>query len=175
LQPEIQTSNFIYNYLHMKTTLNSIIIFALIALSSCGNAGNSTSDNGKTADSKSADAPHYLTQEEFAQKVFDYKTNKEWNYLGDIPCVIDFYADWCRPCKMVAPIMEDLAKDYAGKVHFYKVNTDKEKELAMAFNIQSIPAILFVPAKGQPQMSVGAMSKEEYAKTINDFMLKPTK
>ena len=111
-----------------------------------------------------------LNTESFKEKVFDYSTNTEWKYNGTLPCVIDFYADWCRPCKMVAPIMEELAKEYNGKVIFYKMNVDNNQEVAQIFGIQSIPSVLFVPMNGKPQMAVGAMPKESYVKAINEVL-----
>ncbi len=113
-----------------------------------------------------------LTKEAFLQKVFDYEKNKDWNFSGDLPCIIDFYADWCQPCKIVAPILEELSEDYKGKINIYKVDTEKEKELAGAFGIRSIPSILFCPKEGQPQMAQGALPKEQMEKAINDILLK---
>lgn len=112
-----------------------------------------------------------LTRETFLEKVFDYEKNTEWKFAGELPCVIDFYADWCGPCKMVAPIMDELSKEYAGKVNFYKVNTDEEQELAGAFGIQSIPSILFVPMKDKPQMAVGALPKNTMQQVIDKELL----
>ena len=113
----------------------------------------------------------HLTKETFKQKVFDYETNKEWKYVGNNPCIIDFYADWCSPCKMVAPILEELSNEYAGKVDIYKVDTEAEQELAAAFGIRSIPSILFIPKDGQPQMSMGAISKDSFVRLINEVLL----
>lgn len=104
--------------------------------------------------------PEQLTKEKFLEKVFNFEENSEWKYEGDLPCIIDFYADWCGPCKMVAPVLEEIADEYDGKVHVYKVDTEKEKELAGAFGIQSIPSLLFVPKEGKPQMATGALPKE---------------
>lgn len=113
-----------------------------------------------------------LTKQSFIEKVYDYEANpSKWTFKGDKPCVIDFYADWCRPCKMIAPIMTDLAKLYEGKVDIYKINTDKERELAQYFGIRSIPAILFCPVGADPQMMTGAYPKEQYVETINSFLL----
>lgn len=112
----------------------------------------------------------HLTTEAFKEKVFNYDVNKEWKFEGDKPCLIDFYADWCAPCRMVAPILEELAKEYDGKLNIYKVNTDKEQELAMVFGIQSIPSLLFVPKDGQPQMAMGALPKETFKKAIKDVL-----
>jgi thioredoxin 1 len=112
----------------------------------------------------------HLTKETFLNKVFNYEKNKEWKFEGERPCIIDFYADWCAPCKMVAPILEDLAKDYEGKMDIYKVNTEEEQELAAAFGIRSIPSLLFVPLKGQPQMAMGALPKETFIKAFKDVL-----
>lgn len=112
-----------------------------------------------------------LTKESFAQKVFDFEKNTDWKYEGDRPCVVDFYADWCGPCKMVAPILDELSKEYAGKVSFYKVNTDEEQELAGMFGIQSIPSLLFVPLTGKPQMAMGALPKATLKQVIDKELL----
>lgn len=113
----------------------------------------------------------HLTKDEFLKKVVNYETNpNEWKYLGDKPCIIDFYADWCGPCKAVAPILEELAKEYNGKIYIYKIDTDKEQELAGAFGIRSIPSILFVPMNGQPQMSMGALPKDKLKEAINNVL-----
>jgi thioredoxin len=111
-----------------------------------------------------------INTQEFINEIFDYKSSPtKWVYKGDKPAVIDFYADWCGPCKRVAPIMDELAKEYAGKMYFYKINTDEERELAGAvFGIRSIPSILFIPAQGQPMMYTGAFPKQEYVKLINE-------
>lgn len=107
----------------------------------------------------------------FIDKVFDYTTEKEWKYNGTMPAVIDFYADWCGPCRRVAPIMRELAEEYKGKVIFYKVDTDKEKELAGSMGIQSLPTIVFIPVKGKPQVIVGAADKATFQKAINEVLL----
>ncbi|MCG8570217.1 MAG: thioredoxin [Spirochaetes bacterium] len=111
-----------------------------------------------------------LTKETFKEKVFNYETEKEWKYNGDLPSVIDFYADWCGPCKMVAPIIEELSKEYEGKVNFYKVDTEAEPELSMAFGIQSIPTLLFIPKDGKPQMAAGALPKASFKEVIADVL-----
>jgi thioredoxin 1 len=114
----------------------------------------------------------HLTAKDFKEKVFNYDLGKEWKYKGTIPAIIDFYADWCQPCKMVAPVLEELAREYAGKVLIYKVNTEEENELASVFGIQSIPTLLFVPMKGQPQAAMGALPKQTLEKAIKDVLLK---
>lgn len=113
----------------------------------------------------------HLTAAEFKQKVFNYETQKEWKFTGDKPVIIDFYADWCGPCKMVAPVLEELSKEYDGKVQIYKVDTEAEQELASVFGIRSIPSILFIPMDGKPQMSMGALPKESFVKAINEILL----
>ena len=116
--------------------------------------------------------PEHLTVETFKEKVFNYEKNPDqWVFEGDKPVVIDFYADWCRPCKLIAPIMEDLAKEYDGQVVIYKVNTEQQRELSRLFNIRSIPAVLFVPQEGKPQMTTGALPKETYKQVIDEFLL----
>lgn len=112
----------------------------------------------------------HLTKETFLSKVFNYELNKEWKFEGDKPCVIDFYADWCGPCKMVAPVLEELSKDFDGKLNVYKVNTEEEQELASAFGIRSIPSFLFVPAEGQPQMAMGALPKDTFIQAFKDVL-----
>lgn len=114
-----------------------------------------------------------LSKSEFLTKVMNFEQNpQEWKYLGDKPCIIDFYADWCGPCKMVAPLLEELAKEYDGEIYVYKIDTEKEQELAQAFGIRSIPSLLFVPMNEQPQMVMGALPKSELKKAIDDILLK---
>jgi len=112
----------------------------------------------------------HLTKESFKQKVFDYEKNADWKFEGDKPCLVDFYADWCQPCKMVAPILEELADEYTGKLNIYKVDTEDQKELASAFGIQSIPSLLFIPAEGQPQMARGALPKESFKQIFKEVL-----
>jgi thioredoxin len=113
----------------------------------------------------------HLTKESFLSKVFNYEKNKEWKFEGDLPAVIDFWAPWCGPCKMVGPVIDELSKEYAGKVNFYKLNTEEEQEVAGAFGIRSIPSILFVPMKGQPKMAVGALPKEALKEAVEKELL----
>ena len=112
----------------------------------------------------------HLTKETFLSKVFNYEKNKEWKFEGKKPCIIDFYADWCAPCKMVAPILEELASDYEGKLDIYKVDTEDQQELAAAFGIRSIPSFLFVPKEGQPQMAMGALPRDTFVKAFKDVL-----
>lgn len=111
-----------------------------------------------------------LTKKSFLEKVFNFEKNEEWVFEGEIPCIIDFYADWCGPCKMVEPILEELEKEYKGRVDIYRVDTGSEQELAAAFGIRSIPSILFVPKEGQPQMAVGALPREAIEEAIKDVL-----
>lgn len=115
--------------------------------------------------------PENLTKQTFLEKVFNYEKNQEWKFEGELPCVIDFWAPWCGPCRAVAPVIEELSKEYAGKVNFYKVNTDEEQELAGAFGIRSIPSLLFVPKTGQPKMAVGALPKDILKKAVEEELL----
>jgi thioredoxin 1 len=114
----------------------------------------------------------HLTTQEFKEKVFNYENATDWKYEGSLPAIIDFYADWCGPCKMVAPILEELALKYAGKIIVYKVDTENEQELASVFGIQSIPTLLFVPKEGQPQAAMGALPRQSFEDAINDILLK---
>ncbi|MCF8369604.1 MAG: thioredoxin [Bacteroidales bacterium] len=114
----------------------------------------------------------HLTKETFLEKVFNYEQNKEWKYEGELPCIIDFYADWCGPCKMVAPILEELSTEYDGKINIYKVDTEAQQELAAAFGIRSIPSLLFCPMGQQPQMAQGALPKDTFKQVIDDVLLK---
>ena len=113
----------------------------------------------------------HLTKQTFFDKVFNYEQNKEWKFEGDKPCIIDFYADWCQPCKMVAPILEELSEEFKGQIDIYKVDTEAEQELAAAYGIRSIPSLLFVPKDPQPQMAMGALPKDTFVQVINDVLL----
>lgn len=113
-----------------------------------------------------------LTKADFLKKVADYEGNPdEWKYLGDKPAIVDFYASWCGPCKAIAPILEELAAEYDGKIYIYKVDTEAEQELAAAFGIRSIPSLLFIPMNGQPQMAQGALPKETFKQAIEEVLL----
>jgi thioredoxin len=112
-----------------------------------------------------------LTKETFLTKVFDYEKNQDWKFNGELPAIIDFWAPWCGPCRMVGPVLEELSEEYKGKINIYKVNTDEEQELGGVFGIRSIPSILFVPVEGQPKMAVGALPKETIKQTIDKELL----
>ena len=112
-----------------------------------------------------------LTTADFKEKVFDYENEKEWKYKGSLPAIIDFYADWCGPCKMVAPVLEELAKEYEEKLIIYKVDTEAEMELSAVFGIQSIPTFLFIPQVGMPMMQPGAFPKKVFKEVIEEKLL----
>jgi thioredoxin len=142
-------------------SLTGLILIVLIAASMSVNAQE-----------ESKIKPELLTEETFKQKVFNYEKNtEEWIFEGDKPAIIDFYADWCRPCRLVAPIMDELANEYKDQIYVYKVDTEKQRELSRIFGIRSIPAVLFVPMNGKPQMSTGALPKESYKQVIDEFLL----
>lgn len=114
----------------------------------------------------------FLTKESFKEKVFDFEVNKDWKFAGSRPCIIDFYADWCAPCRAVSPVLEKLSEEYKGKVDFYKINTEEQQELAGMFGIRSIPSLLFVPVNDKPQMATGALPREAFIEAIESVLLK---
>ncbi len=161
----------------MKLLQASVLMAISLLFFGCTNIhGNQESkQNGIETKSENVTTvkPEHLTYETFIQKVWNFEKHpREWVYEGNEPCVIDFYADWCGPCQRVAPIMEEMAKKYNGKVKIYKVNVDKEKKLAAVFQIQSIPAVMFAPVKGRPMMQVGLLPHDTYVKIINQKLLK---
>lgn len=112
-----------------------------------------------------------LTADKFKEEIFDYTTEKEWKYKGDLPAIVDFYADWCGPCKMVAPILEELSEDYNEQLNIYKVDTEVEQELSQVFGIRSIPSLLFIPKEGQPMMQPGALPKSAFKEVIEKELI----
>jgi len=157
----------------MKKLFIIPVLSTILFLGSCNSSGSVKAENNPSNAKEGTVV--YLSTDDFKKLVWDFsKDPDQWAFKGDLPCIVDFYADWCRPCKMVAPIMEELAGEYKGKVRFYKVNTDNERDVARIFNIQSIPAILFIPKDGKPQMSVGMQPKTNYVQAINDLLLKKT-
>lgn len=111
----------------------------------------------------------HLTKETFIEKIFDFENEKEWKYKGERPAIIDFYADWCGPCKTVAPIIEELSEEYKGKVDVYKIDTEDQQELSAVFGIRSIPSLLFIPMDAQPQMSAGAIPKDGFVRAFDEI------
>lgn len=147
----------------MKRLLFFLASAVIIALSTKAQSVSSDS-NGKVI---------HIGKTEFVEKIYDYEKNPDkWNYNGKKPAIVDFYADWCGPCRMLSPTLESLAHKYKDKIIIYKVNTDKERELAAAFGITSLPTLLFIPMDKMPQVAQGALPKEDLEKAINDFLLK---
>ncbi|MDR1200984.1 MAG: thioredoxin [Tannerellaceae bacterium] len=154
----------------MKKLKGLLVLSVMFSLISCS---MSAKDNNPTADSNVAKGEVIvLDKADFIAKVFDYESNIDnWVYEGDKPCIVDFYADWCGPCKKISPILKDLAILYKDDIVVYKINVDNEKELAAAFGIQSIPTLLFIPKEGIPQIAQGALPREEFVKQIDSYLL----
>jgi thioredoxin len=163
----------------MKKLVVLASVAFLLSLIGCSNTnGNQEKTNiavnsaGEAKVVPAAAEVEYLTYDTFLEKVWNFEKNPDkWVYEGKLPCVIDFYADWCKPCKMVAPIMDELAVTYSGKLKVYKINVDKEQKLASVFGVRSIPSVLFSPMEGKPMMQAGALPKEEYIRIINENVL----
>ena len=156
----------------MKSLRNVWMALMAFLMLSCSMSAKSNDGAEKEGESTVAKGEVVvLNKADFLTKVFDYEKNSQWVYAGEKPCIIDFYADWWGPCRQVAPILRDLAVLDKNDIIIYKVNVDQEKELAAAFGIRSIPTILFIPKKGQPQMSMGALPREEFVKQIDHFLL----
>lgn len=155
----------------MKKTF--LILSSLLVVVCCWGQ-TKTNNKHKLAAKNNADVRTIpLTKSEFLVKVTNFEANQdEWKYLGDKPAIIDFHASWCGPCKVIAPILEELAAEYGDSIYVYKVDIDKEQEIATAFNIRAIPVLLFVPMEGAPQMAQGAMSKDTIREAIEKVLLK---
>jgi thioredoxin 1 len=161
----------------MKRLLLTLAATAIL-ISACGNQnkgtkqnnGNEASTNKTAIEASASNSSEFLTKDQFILKVWDFtKSPNEWKFLGNKPAIIDFYADWCGPCKIASPILEEIGTEYAGKILIYKINTDQERELAQVFKITGIPAILYIPANGKPTMMAGiGRSKEETKKMFVD-------
>ena len=149
----------------------AILIFASVLTFACKDGAKAQPNEPEQKEAKSGEVI-VMNKDMFIKDVFDYEKSQDWKYKGDKPAIIDLYADWCGPCRMTAPIMKDLAKEYAGKIVIYKVNVDKERELAALFNASSIPLFVFIPMEGEPQLFRGAADKATYQKAIEDFLLK---
>jgi thioredoxin 1 len=145
----------------MKKTIFLVLIIALIP--------HNIYPEGKGE--KATDKVVSHTNEDFKNKIFNYEVNKEWKYTGKLPAIIDFYADWCGPCRRMSPIIEEIADEFDGKIIVYKVNTDMEQMLSRAIGITSLPTLVFIPAHGQPQVSIGAISKETLLNAISEVLL----
>lgn len=149
-----------------KILLGTILVFVGMTIYAAG-----VKDAIQTDQKTNSGEVIVMNKQLFITNVFDYEASQEWNYKGDKPAIIDLYADWCGPCRIVAPIMKELAKEYSDKIVIYKVNVDKEKELAALFNATSIPLFVFIPMEGKPQLMRGAADKATYKKAIDSFLL----
>jgi thioredoxin len=149
-----------------------LMSLAAIAIVSCGGRPSTeTNENNNNNEEKNMKTVH-LTKADFLTKVANFEANpSEWKYLGDKPAIIDFYADWCAPCRAVAPVLEELAEEYADQIVIYKVDTEAEQELSALFGIRSIPSLLFVPMEGKPQMAQGALPKASFVEAIDNVLL----
>ncbi len=154
---------------------NALLITAavLVMATGCSNTtGKQTGDNKATAMAQKQGKVEYLTYDTFLEKVWNFEASPQnWIYEGDVPAIIDFYADWCAPCRKIAPIMDKLAEEYAGKLKIYKIDVDKEQRLAGVFQVRSIPSVLFTPVNGKPMMQAGALTEEMYVKVIEEQLL----
>ncbi len=167
----------------MKNKALIILLAATIGMVSCNQVGARAQDDTPEVTSnedKKIDKPVNLNKKAFIEKVMDYENASTWEYKGDKPCIIDFWADWCGPCKKAAPVLDELAKEYAGEIYIYKINTDQERELAGAFGIRGIPAFLFVPMEGKPQMTSGVArtqteTKKMFTSLIDEILLNKPK
>ena len=157
----------------MKTRIFIAVAAVAFTLSSCNTSAKNKTENNKQATAQTKKENKMKTIEMNEAKVMDYATAGDaWNFKGDKPAIIDFYATWCGPCKATAPILEEIAQEYDGKIDVYKVDVDKNQELSALFNIRSIPSLLFVPKEGKPTMSVGAHPKAELERMIKETLLK---
>lgn len=153
------------------------IFTAVTVLTSCTAKAENNADSGEkkveTTKTETKMKTIHLTKVEFLKKVSNYEANPtEWKYLGDKPALIDFYADWCGPCKAIAPVLEELAAEYGNEIYIYKIDTEAEQELAAMFGIRSIPSLLFIPMNEQPQMATGALPKQQLKEAIDKILLK---
>lgn len=151
----------------MKKYWYLLIIMISLVLNEC----RADNPSGPEIKSTTTGSVIQLTDNSFKKTVFNYEINKEWKFQGNRPAIIDFYADWCAPCRKLSPLVEEIAKEYSGKIDVFKVDTEKERALAQELGITSLPTLLFIPAKGKPQITMGALPKESLVKAINEILL----
>lgn len=158
------------NYIYMKTILKTLAIIAMAAtaMTACSNAR--AHNEKKTVTKEKVSAVIELTSDEFNSKVYDTQAEGT-EYLGKLPAVIDFTASWCGPCRSIAPILEEIAEEYKGQIVVYKIDVDKYRDIAQAFGITSIPAILYIPMANDPSMTIGARSKDKFKTEIDKILL----
>ncbi len=149
--------------------INLLLLVLSLSLFEC--RADKGTDKGTGISNTTNSGVVILTNDSFKKMIFNYDVNKEWKYEGKKPAIVDFYADWCPPCRMLSPLVEEISKEYAGKIDVYKVDTDKEKELAQNLGITNLPTLLFIPAEGKPQITMGALPKENLLKAINEILL----
>jgi len=151
----------------MKKYIPILTILFTLVFSDC------KADNPADRGTKSTEANSViqLSDDGFKKMIFNYEVNKEWKFEGNKPAIIDFYADWCAPCRQLSPIVEEISREYAGKIDVFKVDTEKEKILAQKLGITGLPTLLFIPAKGKPQVTMGALPKEDLINAINEILL----
>ena len=154
--------------------MNIITLFVSLFFAACtGNSSDLSTTSTTTTVATSVEKATVISEEEFKKLVMDFETNPEqWVFKGELPAIVDFYADWCGPCRHIAPILDELARKYAGKVNIYKVNVDRARKLSSFFGIRSIPTMLFCRMNGLPALQPGGMSKEQFVEAIENFLLK---
>ncbi len=157
----------------MKKVVFLLSAGLILLLSNCNVGTPAKANENSPASASVSDAGEVkaMTNDMFKQKIFNYTVNKEWKYEGNLPAIIDFYATWCGPCRMLSPRVEEIAKEYAGKIVVYKVDTDQEPVLAQSLGIQNLPTLLFIPVKGQPRVTMGAVPKETLEKAVKEVLL----
>jgi thioredoxin 1 len=159
--------NVIVIIIEMKRILNLVVIIFSLIFVTCTSENSAKKDNL----SENSGTVQLLSTEMFKKSIYNYDDSKEWKYEGSMPVIIDFYADWCPPCRQLSPLVEEIAKEYQGKIAVYKIDTDKERGLAQSLGISSLPTLLYIPAKGKPQVTLGYISKETIVKTIEEVLL----